>query len=78
MRQLSSKERKAVRLAVSGRVQVMRNETDTVLGVVKGDHSTYRVRIDPDGWWCTCPATVKCSHVLALLVEVNATAQGVK
>lgn len=36
---------------------------------VRGDNDTHRVRLDPDGWHCTCHAFetfADCAHVLAL------------
>jgi 8-oxo-dGTP diphosphatase len=54
---------KAKRLIQSGKVQVLRNSADTVVGSVIGDHGTYQSEIsreDPNSqaitqWQCDCP-----------------------
>lgn len=54
---------KAKRLIQSGKVQLLRNGADTIVGTVQGDHGTYQTEIsreDPNSqaisqWQCDCP-----------------------
>ena len=59
-------EAKAWRLINTGRVTITHQTEDVLAGTVAGDHDTYQVSIDPDGEHCTCPARVRCSHIIAL------------
>ena len=62
-----SLDQKAWRLYTTHAVFITFHTTQTVGGIVTGDHGIYEVIIDPAGEWCTCQASVRrCSHVLAL------------
>lgn len=87
--QLSTTERKAVRLARDGRVTITSIDTTddrlVLVAEVIGDSGTYTVTIDPAGRTCTCPhgmnisPAARCSHVFATIIvyeytkEVTAT-----
>lgn len=62
------------------RVTVKRADGPTGRGVVDGYHDTYQVSYDPEGGVCTCPAGQnhrRCSHVVALELEVARQAESV-
>lgn len=51
---MNTQERKAVSYVLEGRVLLTHVDSDTVRAVVRGG-DIYRVTIDPEGSWCTCP-----------------------
>jgi hypothetical protein len=61
---------KARRLLTEGRLRVTAaNAKEPFLAAsVRGDSGAiYDVGFEPDGgWWCSCEARSRCSHVLAL------------
>jgi hypothetical protein len=61
---------KARRLLIEGRIRITAaNATEPFLAArVRGDSGAiYQVGFEPDGgWWCSCDARGRCSHVLAL------------
>jgi uncharacterized Zn finger protein len=66
---------KAARYLTEGRVLIVRVDDDLVDARVRGGSGTYMVRRDPAGWWCSCPAFGRCSHVAAIkLVTIVTTA----
>jgi uncharacterized Zn finger protein len=65
---------KAARYLAEGHVTIVRVDGDLVDARVRGDSGTYMVRHDPAGWWCSCPALGRCSHVVAVkLVTIVTT-----
>lgn len=64
---------KAERLLEHGRVHLMRSKT-THSGnelrwfTVEGDHDLYQVWWSDIGMRCSCPARVRCSHELAVVM----------
>ena len=62
---------KAARLAGSGWVTLRVLTADLVAACVRGDSARqYSTGYDPSGWWCTCPAVRRCSHVRAVQLVV--------
>jgi uncharacterized Zn finger protein len=62
---------KAARLAGSGRVTLRRLDENLIVASVRGDSArVYDVEWNPDGWWCTCPAMRRCSHIRAVQLVV--------
>lgn len=59
---IESVQDKAARFLNEGRLDPY---VATEAFAVQGDSDTYMVVVGPDVWFCSCPATVKCSHVLA-------------
>lgn len=58
---------KARRLLASGRVTLRRLDEDVIVAAVRGDSArVYLTGWDPSGWWCSCPAQRRCSHIRAL------------
>ncbi len=70
-----SASEKAHRYLVEGRLIV--REFDEYAGVVqadvRGDGAIYSTGRDKYGWWCSCAAKGRCSHLLAvgLIVAVE-------
>jgi hypothetical protein len=65
-------EVKARRYLGEGRLTVHRVDADgpVVEASVRGSGAVYAVGHDESGWFCSCPATTRCSHVLALQLVV--------
>ncbi len=58
---------KARRYLTEGRVLLLSVTPDAVAAVVRGDGALHRVDHDPRrGWRCSCPATGRCCHLLAV------------
>jgi hypothetical protein len=56
---------KALRLLIGGRAIVACGQRG-IEARVRGDHDTYRLFLEPQGWRCTCPSWKRCSHVEAV------------
>jgi hypothetical protein len=66
--------RKATRLLVESRVQVLRLDERGCVALVRGDSGLMRtVRFEHDRWTCDCPALGYCSHAISVarVVVVN-------
>lgn len=62
---------KASRLAGSGRITLRTLADDLVVARVRGDSArVYSTGWDPSGWWCTCAAQRRCSHIAAVQLVV--------
>jgi len=61
---------KGRRLAQSGAVEVTYRGDDGIVAQVAGDSAAYRVVIDHDGEWCSCPSHHACSHLEALRLHL--------
>jgi hypothetical protein len=58
---------KARRYLSEGRLIVERVDRHGVVATCRGDGALHRCRWEPStGWWCSCPARGRCSHLLAL------------
>jgi hypothetical protein len=58
---------KARRLLGEGRVTIRFVGDDRIWASVRGDTAeVYAVEWTPEGWWCSCPAASRCSHVRAV------------
>ncbi len=63
---------KAKRYVLEGRLTVHRVDADgpVVEATVRGSGAVYAAGFDEDGWFCSCPALSRCSHLLALQLVV--------
>lgn len=62
---------KSARLVASGRVTIRRVETNLISAAVRGDSAhVYITGWDPAGWFCSCPAQRRCSHIRAVQLVV--------
>lgn len=63
---------KARRYLTEGRLTVHTVTDELIEASCRGDSAVvYRLRHDPGGWHCTCPAvTPRCSHLRALRLTV--------
>lgn len=72
---MESRERKAVRLVLEGRVSIGHRNDVTLEGTVVGDSGlTYKVTIGPDGDSCECQWAThhpesRCAHARALALK---------
>jgi uncharacterized Zn finger protein len=58
---------KARRLLAEGRLTVRFVGDDRIWASVRGDSAErYAVEWQPSGWWCSCPAASRCSHIRAV------------
>ena len=58
---------KARRYLVEGRIVLDRLDPNGVTATARGDGQLYRMGWDHNrGWWCTCEARSRCSHLMAL------------
>lgn len=57
---------KAVRLLADGCVLVERAVDGEVLALVAGDTGVYEVEVAGGVAWCSCRATRRCAHLVAL------------
>jgi hypothetical protein len=62
---------KAVRLLAEGRIEPAPAPVREF--IADGDHGRYRVFVGPHTSVCTCPATVRCSHIEGAVAWVNAS-----
>lgn len=67
-----SVECKARRYLDEGRLRVLSEDVGAVTATCRGSGATYRLGCDRGGWWCTCPARGRCSHLTALALVVDA------
>jgi len=68
---------KARRLLAAGALTVVRLAGDVVDAVIEGDTGTYLLGHDPArGWFCSCPARGRCSHVIALRLVTTRPREG--
>lgn len=68
-----SVEEKGRRLLCEGRLTVETVLATKVVASCKGDSGeVYSVGWDRRGWRCTCPARVRCSHLVALQLVTRA------
>jgi hypothetical protein len=57
---------KAARLAGTGRITLRLLSDEAIVAQVRGDSAkVYRTGWDPAGWFCSCDAVGRCSHILA-------------
>jgi hypothetical protein len=60
---------KARRLLSEGRVTIRFVGDDRIWATCRGDSAeVYAVEWTPAGWWCSCPALSRCSHVQAVML----------
>jgi hypothetical protein len=67
-------EDRARRYLTEGRVTITLVEPGRVLATCFGHKEEHRLGLEPGhGWWCSCPQTGLCSHLLAvqLVTEVK-------
>ena len=67
---------KAARYLATGRLTVLHRDGDHVAAECLGDGGTYRLGHSadrPGAWSCSCPATGRCAHVVALQLVVIPT-----
>lgn len=69
-----SADTKAARYLAEGRLVVTRVDGNLVTATCRGDGQIYVLGRDQRGWYCTCPALGRCSHLLALGRVVALTA----
>lgn len=73
-----SVDRKARRYLAEGRLRVLSEDVGAVTATCRGGGATtYRLGRDRGGWWCTCPARGRCSHLTALALVAGAVHEGV-
>ena len=62
-----TKEAKGRRYLTEGRLHVRTVDGDTVRATCRGDGQRYLLGHDvPARWWCSCPASRDCAHLVAL------------
>ena len=61
---------KGRRLLVEGRLEVQRIDARSVSARCRGDSGElYKLGYyEEGGWYCTCPARARCSHLTALML----------
>jgi uncharacterized Zn finger protein len=68
-------QEKAARFVKEKRVALFTVNEDLVAAEVRGVHSTYTVKFDPENQWsCDCPAgqhDYHCSHEIAVVIEIT-------
>ena len=58
---------KSLRLLVAGRLNITRRVADEIEAEVRGDSGEmYSVGHRLGAWWCSCPASGRCSHLISL------------
>jgi hypothetical protein len=58
---------KAIRLLISGRLNIVHRIGDDIAAQVRGDSAeVYNVSHVRGAWACDCPALGRCSHLIAL------------
>ncbi len=60
-------EAKGKRYLVEGRLVLERVDARTIRATCRGAGEVYRLGFDRTGWWCSCPARTRCSHLWALM-----------
>jgi len=66
-----NKRVKAIRLLVSGRLRVLRVDSDFIAAECRGDSGeVYNLLWRDQRWTCSCQARVDCSHLNALWAVV--------
>lgn len=58
--------RKAERMLGDHRLRITRLDGEHVEAVIHGDHGDYQLGHINGSWWCSCPARIKCAHIIAL------------
>jgi uncharacterized Zn finger protein len=61
-----SAEAKGRRYLVEGRVVVEAVDPKRIVASVRGNGAMHTVRYEPGGWSCDCPASGRCSHLVAV------------
>jgi hypothetical protein len=65
-------EAKARRYVSEGRLNITRVRMDSIAATCRGSDAFYWLGWEEGGWWCSCPARARCSHLVALqLVTVR-------
>lgn len=59
-------EQKARRYLTEGRVVIEAVDRKRIVATVRGSGAMHTVTYEPGGWSCDCPATGRCSHLLAV------------
>jgi uncharacterized Zn finger protein len=59
-------EARGRRYLTEGRLVVERVVAGEVYARCRGSGAVYALGFDERGWWCSCPARGRCSHVVAL------------
>jgi len=59
---------KARRYVGEGRLVIreLHEQDGTALADCRGDGAIYSLGYDEQGWWCSCAARARCSHLIAL------------
>lgn len=63
-----SAEVKGRRLLTEGRVVMEAVDPRRIVASVRGNGELYTVGYERGGWYCTCPAKGRCSHLVALML----------
>ena len=67
-----STDEKARRLLATGKLRIVRMDSNFIHAECQGEHDTYDLFWKDGHWYCSCPARVDCSHLRALwLVTVK-------
>lgn len=61
-------EAKGRRYLTEGRLLVRFAGPQGIRAICRGNGEFYRVGYERGGWWCTCPAKGRCSHLIALML----------
>lgn len=61
-----SKDDKALRYLVEGRIIVTTVSKPIVRATARGDGAIYRITHTAAGWSCNCPARSQCAHIKAV------------
>jgi hypothetical protein len=61
-----SAEAKGRRYAVEGRLLISSVTRTSIAATIRGNGEVYHVGYDRGGWYCTCLAKGRCSHVVCL------------
>lgn len=61
-----SAEVKGRRYAVEGRLLVLSVTSTAITATVRGNGEIYHVGYSSGAWHCSCPATTRCAHKIAL------------
>lgn len=64
-------EQKAGRYLADGRLLVEHVDDGRVEALCGGDHGVYELKVDRDGAVCSCPASGRCAHLVALELVTN-------
>lgn len=68
----NDKRMKAMRLLVTGRLRILRVDSNFISAQCKGDSGAMYELLWKDGLWtCSCPARTDCSHLNALWAVVS-------